>query len=186
MAVLLVPGPTNTLLATSGAVSGVRRSLPLPAAELIGYTLSIWTLALFVAPIVQASPLISKALRLACAAYLIWSAVHLWREGANALTSKEPVGFWRVLSVTLLNPKGLLFAFVIIPHLSARDLQAAAPYLAAHSAITVAASFSWITFGALVGAGARTRVDAGFIRRVGASALGVFGLLLSTSVLRAG
>lgn len=186
LAVLCVPGPTNTLLATSGAASGVRRSLHLPAAELIGYTLSIWTLALLVAPIVHASPFVSKALRLACAGYLIWSAVHLWREGASALTSSEPVSFGRVLTVTLLNPKALLFAFVIIPHLSQRDIPAALPYLAAHAAITVAASISWISLGALIRAGARTRLDAGVIRRVAASALGVFGLLLSSSVLQTG
>lgn len=186
MAILFVPGPTNTLLATSGAACGVRRSLHLPAAELIGYTIAICTLALLVAPIVHASPVVSKALRLACAGYLIWSAIHLWREGANALTSSEPVGFWRVLTVTLLNPKGLLFAFVIIPHLSERDVPAALPYLAAHAAITLAASISWIGFGALIGAGARARFDAGLIRRVGASALGVFGLLLSSSVLQTG
>lgn len=186
MAVLFVPGPTNTLLATSGAACGMRCSLHLPAAELIGYTIAIWALALLIAPIVHAWPLVAKALRLACAAYLIWSAIQLWREGANALTSSEPVSFQRVLVATLLNPKGLLFAFVIIPHLSQRDIPAALPYLAAHAAITLAASLSWIGFGALIGAGARTRLDAGVIRRAGASALGLFGLILSSSALHWG
>lgn len=186
MAVLFVPGPTNTLLATSGAACGVRRSLHLPWAELIGYTIAIWTMALLIAPIVHASPLIAKALRLACAGYLIWSAVHLWREGASALTSSQPVGFRRVLVVTLLNPKGMLFAFVIIPHLGQRDIEAAFPYLVGHMIITLTASIFWISLGALAGGAARVRFDAGAIRRVGASALGVFGLLLTGSVLQAG
>lgn len=142
MAVLFVPGPTNTLLAASGAACGMRRSLHLPAAELIGYTIAIWALALLIAPIVHALPLVSKALRLACGAYLIRSAIHLWREGANALASSEPVSFQRVLVATLLNPKGLVFAFVIIPHLRQRDIPAALPYLAAHAAITLAAALS--------------------------------------------
>jgi threonine/homoserine/homoserine lactone efflux protein len=185
-AVLFVPGPTNTLLATSGAAGGFRRSLTLPAAELIGYSISIWTLALLVTPIVDASPIVSLVLRGACGAYLIWSAVHLWREGSNALTSIEPVSFQRVLATTLLNPKAALFALVIIPYLGQREFLAAAPYLLGHAAITISASITWIAIGALIGAGARSRVDAGIIRRVGASALGVFGLILSSSVLMTG
>ncbi len=186
LAVLFVPGPTNTLLATSGALCGVRRSLGLPVAELMGYSIAIWTMALLIAPLVHASPLISKGLRLACAGYLIWSAVHLWREGANALTSSEPVSFRRILVVTLLNPKGMLFAFVIIPHLGGRDVPAALPYLAAHAGMTLTASLCWISLGAMIGAGARTQVSPGLIRRLGASALGVFGLVLSSSVLQTG
>jgi threonine/homoserine/homoserine lactone efflux protein len=184
--VLFVPGPTNTLLATSGATGGFRRSLTLPLAELAGYTISIWTLALVVAPLVNGSPIVSVVLRLACGAYLIWSAVHLWREGSNALTSGEPVSFRRVFVTTLLNPKAVLFALVIIPYLGERKFAAAAPYLIAHAALVVAASLSWIGFGALVGAGARTRIDAGVIRKTGASVLGVLGVLLSSSVLPIG
>lgn len=185
-AVLFVPGPTNTLLATSGAACGFKRSLMLPLAELVGYTISIWTLALLVAPLVNGSPLISIVLRGACGAYLIWSAVDLWREGSNALTSSEPVSFQRVLVTTLLNPKGALFAFVIVPHLGERNFTAAFPYLFGHAIITIAASLTWIAAGAAIGADARERVGAGLIRRLGASALGVFGLLLSSSVLMSG
>jgi threonine/homoserine/homoserine lactone efflux protein len=186
MAVLFVPGPTNTLLATSGAAGGFRRSLALPLAELLGYTISIWTLALLVAPLINGSPVLSIVLRLACGAYLVWSAVHLWREGANALTSAEPVSFRRVFVTTLLNPKAILFALVIIPYLGERKFVAAAPYLLGHVLLVVTASLSWIGFGALVGAGARTRVSAGVIRKAGASVLGLFGVILATSVLPVG
>ncbi len=88
-AVLFVPGPTNTLLATSGAAGGFRRSALLPLAELSGYPIAIWVLALLVAPLVHASPVLSIVLRLTCGAYLVWSAIHLWREGASALTSAD-------------------------------------------------------------------------------------------------
>jgi threonine/homoserine/homoserine lactone efflux protein len=185
-AVLFVPGPTNTLLATSGATGGLRRSLLLPLAELSGYTIAIWTLALVVAPLVHASPIISIALRLACGAYLIWSAVDLWREGSNALTKSEPVSFHRVFVTTLLNPKAVLFALVIIPYLGERKFVAAIPYLIGHGVLTIAASLSWISFGALVGAGAKTRINAGVIRKTGASVLGLLGVLLSSSVLPIG
>jgi threonine/homoserine/homoserine lactone efflux protein len=185
-AVLFVPGPTNTLLATSGAAGGFRRSILLPIAELSGYTIAIWTLALLVGPLVNGSPVLSVVLRLACGAYLVWSAIHLWREGASALTSTEPVSLGRVFVTTLLNPKAILFALVIIPYLGERKFAAAAPYLIGHALMTMTASVCWISFGALVGAGAKAHVGAGVIRRTGASVLGLFGVLLASSTLPIG
>lgn len=37
--ILLTPGPTNTLLASSGIETGVKKSLKLIPAEVIGYSL---------------------------------------------------------------------------------------------------------------------------------------------------
>ncbi|HZF76664.1 MAG TPA: lysine transporter LysE, partial [Acetobacteraceae bacterium] len=50
--ILGTPGPTNTLLATSGATAGFRRSLILLPAEAAGYGISILTLGLVLGPVV--------------------------------------------------------------------------------------------------------------------------------------
>ena len=183
LALLSAPGPTNTLLATSGAIGGFIRSLPLILAELCGYSLAILSLAFLIAPLLNVSPMISVVLRLACGAYLIWSAVDLWREGSNALTSGEPVSFRRVFLATLLNPKAIVFALVLIPHLGEQRLVAAAPYLIGLAIMEAIVALGWIGAGALIGDGARGRFGAGAIRRTGASVLGLFGLILSSSVL---
>ncbi len=185
LALLSTPGPTNTLLATSGAVAGFRRSLPLILAEQAGYAISIALLSLVVLPLVSGSPLVSIGLRLACGAYLVWSAVHLWREGSSQLTRSEPVRFRRVLVTTLLNPKGLIFALAVVPYLGEREYLRAAPYLLGLFALIVAVALCWIATGAVIRAGASSRLNAGVIRKAGAGVLGLFGVLLSLSVLQA-
>lgn len=184
LALLATPGPTNTLLATSGAAAGFMRSIKLILAEQAGYAISILTLALVVLPMMQGAPFVSVGLRLACAAYLVWSAWHLWREGSSQLSSSEPVKARRVFVTTLLNPKCIVFALAIIPHLGERRVAEAIPYLVGLSALIVGVACGWIATGAAVRAGAAGRIDPGLIRKTGAAVLAVFGVLLSVSVLQ--
>lgn len=55
LAILVVPGPTNTLLATSGATVGLARSLPLLVCELIGYEAAIAVIRLLMVPVLARS-----------------------------------------------------------------------------------------------------------------------------------
>ncbi len=96
------------------------------------------------------------------------------------------MSFGRVFVTTLLNPKAILFALLIIPNLGERRFVAALPYLIGHALLTLTASLCWISAGAAIGAGAKVHVGAGVIRRTGASVLGVFGILLASSVLPIG
>jgi threonine/homoserine/homoserine lactone efflux protein len=184
LALLATPGPTNTLLATSGATAGFVRSLKLILAEQAGYAISILALALVVLPLMDGGPAVSIGLRLACGVYLVWSAWHLWREGSSQLASTEPVSFRRVFVTTLLNPKGIIFALAIVPHLGQRRIVEAAPYLLGLSALIIGVACCWIATGAAIRAGSAGRIDPGLIRRTGAAVLAIFGVLLSVSVLQ--
>ena len=181
LALLATPGPTNTLLATSGAAAGFQRSLHLIVAEITGYMISISVLALVIGPLVRASHALDVGLRVACGVYLLYTAWRLWREGAVALSSSEPVQFWRVLVATLLNPKGIVFAFVIVPHFAEGAPALAAPYMAGLAGLIAAAGGGWIGLGAAVRSGAA--LQGGLARRAGALVLGVFALLISGSAL---
>lgn len=183
LALLATPGPTNTLLATSGASAGLKRSLHLIGAEIAGYMFSIITLALVIGPLVRQSHDLNVALRVGCGVFLLWSAWKLWSEGAAALTSSKPVSFRRVLIATALNPKGIIFAFVIVPFLAYGQTVAASPYMAALVGMIAVVGSSWIALGAGLRAGAT--LDSGLARRAGALVLCVFGLLISGSAFSA-
>lgn len=183
LALLASPGPTNTLLAASGAAAGFVRSLKLLLAESAGYAISITVLALVLGPVIAGSALAGTILKLVASAWLIWSAWHLWREGSNTLTQAEPVKFIRVFITTLLNPKAIVFALVIVPYLKDGRVTEAAPYLAALLALIACVAVCWIGTGAIIRAS--QAAGAGLMRKIGAAALALFGVLLSGSVLTA-
>jgi threonine/homoserine/homoserine lactone efflux protein len=181
LALLLTPGPTNTLLAVAGAGRGLRPSLPLMLAELLGYLLSIHVLVYGIGPFVQAVPIAQTVMRLACALCLLALAIALWRSNAPLVT-KQVINPGRVFTVTLLNPKALVFAFVVLPGLPGRWL-ALAPYLAGLSVMILGASLVWISFGAAISNGRIVRVSPQAIRKTGAAILLLFAVLIAASHL---
>ena len=70
-ALLATPGPTNTLLATSGAASGFRKSVVLLFGEFLGYMIAIAFLIAAMGPIVARMPNFGLALRIASGLYLL-------------------------------------------------------------------------------------------------------------------
>ncbi len=178
LGLLAMPGPTNTLLATSGAAAGFRRSLPLVGAGMLGYLISILTLTLAVAPITNGAQGAERVLQAACAAYLLYAAWKLWRTRAEAIAAPE--SFRRVLIATALNPKALVFAFVILPFLRDGAVVAAAPYVAAFLVMVALTGAAWIAIGAIFhanGAGV-------WARGAGAVVLCLFAFLLLASAAR--
>lgn len=145
-AILATPGPTNTLLASSGAQAGFRRSLPLVPAELLGYALAIAGWGLFLEPASSALPWLKPALRLACAAYLVAVAWGLWSKAGDAL-SGSGFGASRVFTATLLNPKALLFAAVIFPEATFQTSTAFLQAMSIFAAVIVPIALGWIGFG---------------------------------------
>ena len=177
LTLLLTPGPTNTVLAVGGATHGLRRALPLVPAELCGYLLAIHILAFSIGPFVQQAPLAQAALRLLLALYLLWLAVRLWRAGSPGLPQMA-VTPARVFTVTLLNPKAMIFTFVILPPLAGGQWHAALPRLAALSAMIVLASLCWISLGAAIRDGRIVRISPLLVRRAASVALLLFAVLV--------
>lgn len=175
--ILATPGPTNTLLATSGALVGVRRSLPLIAAELTGYLTAIACLHFLLGELVARHSWLNAGLRLAIGAYLLYAAWELWTRREMLQGARTGVRFDRVLVTTLLNPKAIVFAFGVIP-LSSPDALA---YVAAFVGFVVAAASSWIAAGAFAGAMA-SQQGSRLIPRISAVVLALFAGLIATGI----
>lgn len=147
LALLATPGPTNTLLATSGAMIGLRRSLPLIAAEAIGYAGAIGSLHVLLGPALAVHPGLQSGLRVAVGLWLLTVATGLWREREKLVPTGSPVGFVRVLVTTWLNPKAAVFAFGILP-LSAPDPW---PHLVGFGVLVALVGLGWILVGVGLG-----------------------------------
>lgn len=70
--ILLTPGPTNTLLASSGIESGIRKSLKLIPAEAFGYLIAISVWGFLIDSIADKFPVIPPIMKLLSATYIIF------------------------------------------------------------------------------------------------------------------
>lgn len=60
--ILLTPGPTNTLLASSGIESGVKKSIKLIPAEAMGYFIAISLWGILIDSVAASYPILPQSL----------------------------------------------------------------------------------------------------------------------------
>jgi threonine/homoserine/homoserine lactone efflux protein len=178
---LAAPGPTNTLLAASGAAVGFRRSLRLIIGETTGYLIAIVILMQILAPFVAgapAGPIVAKAF---ASVVLILLAIRLWRHaGAEITVASGPISIGQVFVTTLFNPKALIFAFVIFPRSNLPDL---VPLFALFAILVIGIGCAWIALGRVIGSSAGRRATHGLIARCAAVALTVFAAVIAGSAI---
>jgi threonine/homoserine/homoserine lactone efflux protein len=142
---LVVPGPTNTLLCLSGREKGFLPSLKLIVGETAGYLAVIVPLVTFLAPLLDERPSISLALKAAAALWILYMATKLWKA-SNDEASKASVTVRRIFMTTILNPKALVFGLVIFPR--GQDVPI---HLAAFLGTIVPVAVLWVGGGAVAG-----------------------------------
>ncbi|MGA0540790.1 LysE family translocator [Neotabrizicola sp. VNH66] len=145
LALLLAPGPTNTLLAVAGAQRGWRGALPLIPAEVAGYTGAILAVATVGQSLLHLWPGAATVLTGLAALWVMVLAFRLWRnrgpEGPAAA-----IGARTVLVTTLLNPKAAVVALALLPGLSQPGFW---PRLTLFLGLVAAAALLWAGMGAL-------------------------------------
>jgi threonine/homoserine/homoserine lactone efflux protein len=171
------PGPTNTLLATSGATAGIARSLPLLGGALAGYLIALAVIRILLGPVIATHPVVGLALKVAVAAYLVWIAIRLWRQG-QLVGAADRVELRSVFITTLLNPKALIVALSVLPQ-SHPDLWA---YALAFAVLVPLTGLGWILIGRAIGLAAGER-HSGTVRKAASVALLGFAGVIAASVV---
>ena len=117
IAVLLVPGPTNALLASAAHHQGIFKTFLLVPMQLLGYVyaISIWALVIHLTMPIW--PNLIHVLHTVSMFYVLWLAFKLWKTANLEQHSKKNTSLSKsqLFKETLKNPKSLLFAAGIFP-----------------------------------------------------------------------
>jgi threonine/homoserine/homoserine lactone efflux protein len=181
LALLATPGPTNTLMAAAGAQRGLVRSLPLLAGELGGYAIAITVWIELVGAAAAAQPLVPVIAKFIAAVFLLWSAWKLWANAGHADLAQRGITLGRVFATTLINPKALVFAFAIFPHVG---FVGRLPYLAVFGALVIATAIGWMGLGTVAARSSAGLLTSSLIERITAVALAVFATLLAVQTVQ--
>ena len=162
-----------------------RPTLPAPCAGL-GVTarilrLAIGGLLLVGGPLIQAVPGLGIGLRLVLVLYLFLLAWRLWHAEAGT-AGAAAIGFREVLLATLLNPKALIFAFVVFPPLG--SVFDGLRYGGAFAGAVGLTGIGWLWLGATLGRMGARRAPR-MLPRVSGVALGVIACVVMGSAVAA-
>ena len=180
LGLLATPGPTNMLMAASGAQRGLRKSLHLLAGELGGYAIAITVWIEIVGVVAAKEPIVGIVAKLVAVAFLYWSAWKLWRDGGQTDLGLRGITLSRVFVTTLLNPKALIFAFAIFPSVG---FVWRLPYDVVCAVRGVTTAAGWMVLGALAQRGSAGLLTSALVERITALALAVFATVLAASAL---
>jgi threonine/homoserine/homoserine lactone efflux protein len=115
------PGPDLLFIAAEAMAGGQKSAFRANAGVISGYVAHAILGALGVAAIVAEWPMLFEVLRWSGVAYLAYLAVHMVRSAmsSGSLTLKpsgRPASLFKGFLTSLLNPKGLLVYFSILPN----------------------------------------------------------------------
>lgn len=146
--ILLTPGPTNTLLASSGIQVGIQKSLKLIPVEVLGYLIAITIWGILVKLMSGSLPWLPALLKLLSAIFILGLAIRLWKTATRQLDLEQPVITAKALLLaTLLNPKALMFASAVFPERSWHMLSEYILHMGVFLLLITPIAFLWIAFG---------------------------------------
>ncbi|WP_168880172.1 threonine transporter RhtB [Rhizobium sp. P28RR-XV] len=167
---LVLPGPTNTLLALSAEKLTPGQYTGRLATVMAAYIAVVVPFAWIAGPILQDHVQVAKSVKLASAGWVLYLGFRVWTSEKQF--DGATLGNGRLLLTTLLNPKGLMLGLTILPPSPLS--------LAILTSVVALTSSIWIFAGrAIVGTGSRRRVIA---RKIGSGVLCLFSVAFAASI----
>lgn len=183
--VLVMPGPTNTLLAAAGLASGFRRASRLTLAEAGGYAVAIFFWGMCLAALARVLPWLPAVVRIGSAIYIAYLSVRLWNSTLELTDGpRNVIGMRDLFFATVLNPKAILFGGTIFPKAA---FESGAAYLEAMGCflgLLFPIGLLWVSLGAKLGAGRRGILTPKTLLRSASLVLGAFSVAVALSALR--
>jgi len=151
----VTPGPSNIILASTGANVGVRRGLPCLFGVTIGMGLMMFLIALGLGSVVLEHPIVRNALKWGGIGLLLWLSWKIATAGRGvAEAARDGVGFWEAAALQWVNPKSwLVSASAIGTYLRVEPAGPLTQSLSFGVLFVLAAlpsCFVWLAFGATV------------------------------------
>ncbi|WP_180081571.1 MULTISPECIES: LysE family translocator [unclassified Acinetobacter] len=182
--ILLTPGPTNTLLASSGIQVGLRKSFRLIPAEAFGYLISITLWGFLIGKISVHLPLLPTILKLFSAGYILFLALRLWRTATVSENFiQKGIRARELFVATLLNPKALLFASAIFPAIAWTNPQYYVAHMLVFLFLIVPIAFFWTFIGSVLASNKISWLNQANLQRTASLVLVSFSIPLSYSAL---
>lgn len=131
IAITVSPGPDNLFIISQGMAHGRRPALFAALGMSSGLVVHIAAVAVGLAAVLAASPLLFRFIQIAGTAYLLWVAWGLWQSGgqplAQASASRSPdLALWRRgFLMNVLNPKVAVFFLAFLPQFLGPDPESA-------------------------------------------------------------
>ena len=176
-ALLFAPGPTNALLALSGAEAGAWRTLRLLPLVFMAYAITVVPLSVLGDELLRQQHWVRAGVTLAAALWVAWMAFALWQRPRNETPGPTARRGLRLFITTLLNPKAFIIGLVLVPSQASQGLA-----LAMFLAVLVISAAAWTMLGAaLHGAGGTGGLP--LLRRVCAGWLGLLAIMLGATAL---
>ncbi|WP_445116967.1 LysE family translocator [Acinetobacter sp. WZC-1] len=184
--ILLTPGPTNTLLASSGVHAGFRKSILLIPAEAFGYLIAITFWGILVDRISIFAPALPPLLKLCSAAYIFYLALKLWKASFedSASLALDMIRKRELFVATLLNPKGILFATAIFPPIAWADSYLYISHMLSFLLLLIPIGFFWIYMGDFLNSGKIKWLNQRNLQRTATVILIIFCVPISYSALQ--
>lgn len=182
--ILLTPGPTNTLLASSGIQVGIKKSFRLIPSEAFGYLISITAWGFLIDKVATYLPLLPVILKLFSASYIVYLAIKLWRTANVEVNFDQTViGAKELFLATLLNPKALLFATAIFPAITWLNMNYYVAHMLTFLLLIVPIAFFWTYIGSVLASNKIGWLNQTNLQRTASLVLLSFSIPLSYSAI---